>query len=762
MADGPTFGVLANLTGGYYFGGILTGMTRAASRVGGRVVAIRLSDAGLDTTRPNELSLLQRKWAWQHVAGFAVVLNAVTRGYLESIRAAGKPVVMISTGAEGFPSPVIMADGRPGVRESVEHLLEHGHRRIAFAGCLGAEDVRLRYDTYCATLRAAGIEPDPRLLFEVDDHDEDSGEDAARRMLAAGLPSTAVLTGIDATAIGLMRWLAATGLRLPEDQAVVGFDDIVGTGCLLPRLSSVRQPFDMLGEAAVDLIMRELDGEPRATGRHYVDTSFVVRESCGCPPAGLIAPGIGLGATAPQQLSDSLVTALALGHRRDGDTLAVVARAADVITATITPVRPLAAASAGASGTTTTLTSATARPRPEDIDAALSALCRLNPRPESPMEVTARVREYADECLAAAPTEAARRAVEAASRQILVCLVGIQARHWHLETSDLQALSAMMYQISMDLLRGHEQNPRDLRWLRGTRWRGASLGVWLSDPDDPDVALLDVVSVFDQRDPHRPADQREPVPLEAFPPAQVLAMVEPGSGDIITLMPLRGKGSDWGLLALVGPPETGVPHGRELSNQSAALLTVALDHQALMQSLYEQESRLRWANLHDPLTDLPNRVHFQNRLEQALELGQADPTQDFAVCFLDLDRFKTVNDTLGHTVADHLLVQVAGRLLSSIRDSDLVARLAGDEFAVLVDARGDPNAAAKVVDRLQTAMREPFNVDGHRLDVSVSIGVAPSSVGYACAEDVLRDADKAMYDAKARGRDTHSVFIVAV
>src|SRR5258706_8927783 len=113
---------------------------------------------------------------------------------MESIMATGKPVVMICDEAPGFVSPVVMADGRPGVRQAVEHLLAHGHRRIAFAGCLHPKDVRQRYESYRATLRAHGIEPDPALLYEVGNNEEPSGDHAARQMLAAGLPSTAVVT----------------------------------------------------------------------------------------------------------------------------------------------------------------------------------------------------------------------------------------------------------------------------------------------------------------------------------------------------------------------------------------------------------------------------------------------------------------------------------------------------------------------------------------------------------------------------------------
>ncbi len=162
--------------------------------------------------------------------------------------------------------------------------------------------------------------------------------------------------------------------------------------------------------------------------------------------------------------------------------------------------------------------------------------------------------------------------------------------------------------------------------------------------------------------------------------------------------------------------------------------------------------------LHDALTGLPNRASFTDRLTMVLGLVKRRPRFRFAVLFLDLDRFKLVNDSLGHVTGDRLLVAVARRLETSLREADTVARLGGDEFAVLLDDIQDVGDATRAAERVKDAFEKPFDVDGNEVFASFSIGIALSESGYAGPDDVIRDADTAMYRAKAAGRGRHEVF----
>ena len=172
--------------------------------------------------------------------------------------------------------------------------------------------------------------------------------------------------------------------------------------------------------------------------------------------------------------------------------------------------------------------------------------------------------------------------------------------------------------------------------------------------------------------------------------------------------------------------------------------------------------RLMHDAFHDALTGLPNRALFMDRLERAMEQQRRHPDAMFAVLFLDLDRFKVVNDSLGHVFGDELLVAVAERLAGMLRSSDTVARLGGDEFAMLIDGIDHEADAVRAAQRLQDALLVPFRIGPHEIFTSVSIGIALSTTGYHRPQDVLRDADIAMYRAKAAGKARHELFDVAM
>jgi diguanylate cyclase (GGDEF)-like protein/PAS domain S-box-containing protein len=168
------------------------------------------------------------------------------------------------------------------------------------------------------------------------------------------------------------------------------------------------------------------------------------------------------------------------------------------------------------------------------------------------------------------------------------------------------------------------------------------------------------------------------------------------------------------------------------------------------------ESRLEHQAFHDPLTGLANRLLFRDRTAQALARSQRDGTRP-AVLFLDLDGFKTVNDSLGHAEGDRLIVEVAHRLLNATRGCDTVARLGGDEFAVLLAATADGDEARLVADRVLRTLARPVALAGREVLVGASLGIATAAPGDGAGE-LLRNADLAMYRAKARGKGTCEVF----
>ena len=172
----------------------------------------------------------------------------------------------------------------------------------------------------------------------------------------------------------------------------------------------------------------------------------------------------------------------------------------------------------------------------------------------------------------------------------------------------------------------------------------------------------------------------------------------------------------------------------------------------------QAQEQLVYSALHDALTHLPNRTLLMERLEMALQRVKRYPDHLFAVLFIDLDRFKTINDSLGHQVGDRLLLAIAHQLQQLVRSTDTVARLGGDEFIILLDPIQDINDAIRVADRIQLQLRSPLQLAGREVSIGASIGITASATHYQQGAELLRDADIAMYRAKEQGKARYEIF----
>jgi diguanylate cyclase (GGDEF)-like protein len=182
------------------------------------------------------------------------------------------------------------------------------------------------------------------------------------------------------------------------------------------------------------------------------------------------------------------------------------------------------------------------------------------------------------------------------------------------------------------------------------------------------------------------------------------------------------------------------------------------EQERISRVLEETKEHFRHAAFHDSLTGLPNRAMFTELLKAEIENSKRRENHMFAVLFLDLDRFKNINDSLGHTHGDLLLVAFAERLERALRPVDTLARFGGDEFAILLSGMTDATDAVRVAQRIQDELSQPFVLDKNSAFASSSIGIALSSTGYDRPEDILRDADTAMYRAKENGKARYEVF----
>lgn len=261
----------------------------------------------------------------------------------------------------------------------------------------------------------------------------------------------------------------------------------------------------------------------------------------------------------------------------------------------------------------------------------------------------------------------------------------------------------------------------------------------LADYPECQRALDDQVPVvLDAADPRLPTNERE-----------YLASI---GGSVLAVIPLVANGRSIGLVELTSERPTLLDEDRlRVARSMAHMAAMLLENARLLDQLRQQA-------LHDSLTGLANRALFRDRLAHAIQRSARIPGGRCAVLFLDLDDFKHVNDAQGHAVGDALLGVVAERLRSTLRPADTAARLGGDEFAVLIEDVVGTDEVAAVADRIVAAIARPAVVGGREVNVRVSLGVATSPEGGESVDELLTNADAAMYVAKAAGKGRSAIY----
>ncbi len=715
MPKHPTVVVLTPGLGGDYFGDVLAGLSREIVAADGRLIVVetlqehvRRTEVSMDVpfTLPLALDLAN---------GFISLTNAVDAEYLKGLDATGFPVVVLS-GSQETPdsATTVRPDNEAGTVAAVEHLIGHGHSRIGFLGNLAQRDILDRLDAYRDTLRAHGLTPDPDLVFDAPENGEPGGVVAAHRVLAGDERPTALMVATDRNAIGLVRTLADNGLSVPRDVAVAAFDNIAAGALGSPALTSVEASADEVGALAGRRVLERMRGAavPLATPH---ESRLVVRESCGCRVGAEYEQGE-VPASDPevsrQRLLDML-EALLLRDLRTGDEAADRA-SRDTVVAIVARV-----ASMLARGESVT---------PVQIQELVESLRSLSCRPGA-------LSGFADALTshwsAAGSADAAVASATAARIAAAVWKVQAGASLHRAEATD-RAI-AEQYTVDAGLLDTEGADPRDLTWLAGTHVNAGVLALWDGGPESGRLTV-----VGEHCTDGGPTLVGTTLRTEAFPPAQLVERATGINREMCVVVPVHTREREWGVLALVAPFET--TSARETYRHWAALLCAALESQ-------RREDEVRRSALFDALTGLPNRRLFVRQLDQALARRKRDGTP-FAVLFMDLDGFKLINDSLGHQMGDKVLMAVGAAIDAQVRAVDTAARFGGDEFVILL-ADTDGTHALGAASRIQAALESVREIDGREVVTRASIGVASSAVDYVTAEDVLRDAEFAMYRAKA-------------
>ncbi len=591
--------VLSPLLAGAYYGQVLKGIARQTATLGGRVVAIQTRDGRLDGTYPWLPEQTGGHLAWQQVDAFITILDATDEAYLEEIHALGKPVVMISYRLAGFKCPHVLPDNRSGVAEAVAHLISHGHSRIAFAGNLvqgRSDDISERYEVYLEALRAHGLEPDPKLVFV---GPEDGGEAIAGAMLRAGLPCTAVVAATDLIASGMVRALNDAGVKLPSRLALVGFDDRDFAARVSPPLATVRQDFARLGEMAARLVIDMVNGEEVPAGDYTVKTTFVPRESCGCPAPTLLQPPRLPGESAGLRLCRDL-TALLAGPNPTSPQELVISHFADEVARFCHHLLE------------------SLSPNSASLREAAESVYRTFPRGATIATVMECVQQYRRDLLSHhGYTEERLMALDRCAYEVSMTVNGATARSQGELNSSLEESLRDEHYVSLALVgMGREgAGPESLAWLKGTHVKSACLAIWGggAQDEDCDPQPLRVAGVFGAG-----VGERLPIgstlSVAAFPPVASRIAVGSVPDDRVLVLPVRTAARHWGVLAVTGQVEAATQTGRDIYFQWTAMLGIALDHDALVEEIRASEERYALAAR---AANGPQRSHAAARLERS-------------------------------------------------------------------------------------------------------------------------------------------------
>jgi len=657
-------------------------------------------------------------WNTDGLIVFAPLRHAVHARYLQSLTEAGFPVLFIATGER---DPMVSADNAGGIRQAMEHLVWHGHRRIAYIAGDPADqgDSAARLEAYQAAVRAHRLSADPRLVV-AGWHNFSGGYDAVRSIIDSGVAFTALLGSDDSSVIGGMQALREAGLRIPRDVAVIGFDDQPDAAAQVPPLSSVHVSLRQMGRQAVTLMLDHLAGR-RPLQSIQIGTRLTLRQSCGCLPAVIGSAGDGgRAATRPPVTRPQLVRELMAAMAAPGLPVpAAVAAATRQQCARLVRAfhEALLAGDAGRYQTALMETLQQLEQTGADFNAwqeLVSTLRREMRRLPAPWE-RARTRRLADDMLH--QTRAALG--ESAQRQ--------DARHQSQREIASHALSELSAQLGATLNQPQLAQVLETR-LADVGVRHARVALYEPEGDDPFGGSLLL-------NPN-PESEGQRFSSRDFPPP---GLYGPDELLNLALVPLVFQEE---LLGYAAFDAANLEPVAMIARQLAATFKTARLHAQVLEF-----------SLTDPLTGVYNRRYFDlflaNEVDRSRRFGRG-----LAVILVDIDDLKRFNDSYGHPAGDQALIFAAQCLEKQRRRADIVARIGGDEFALILPETEDEGAQI-VANRITAAMALG---DSLEQPLSVSMGISILHGANVEAGALVQRADRALYEAKRAGKSRVRVF----
>jgi diguanylate cyclase (GGDEF)-like protein len=665
-------------------------------------------------------------WNTDGLIVFAPLGNEKQSRYLQGLMAEGFPVLFIASGENG---PQIAVNNQLGIHQAIAHLVEHGHRRIAFLAGRPTDkgDSKARLDAYHAAVAEHNLDVDPALV-KWGWYDFKEGHRAMGELLSSGVKFTAVVASNDISATGAMQAIRETGLRIPNDIAVIGFDDEPGAVAQVPPLTSVHVPLNLIGEQAVLMMIDHLEGHTPLESVQ-VSPRLVKRQSCGCIPQGVFSAAnatpldirikkSGLEKSGIHEIQDQIVTnmltALPAELRFPGghqirltcntvmEAFYTTLKEGDLIhfqKVFLQVIHELEREEASI----------------DYWQEMISILRRDMLRLPVSWEQQ-KIRQRAEDMLHQA------RAVlgESAQRQ--------DHRHQYLQDLKAQTLNSVTARLSVALSDAQVVTLLN-SYLPEIGIHHVRLMFFEAEQGDS-VAWSVVPGIPQETSPGERFPSRKFPPPGLYPHDELLNLI---------LLPLVFQNEVLGYAAFDAGD---IGSCTVIARQLAATIKVSRLHSEVIE-----------LSLTDPLTGLYNRRYLDLFLLNEIARGHRF-SHDVAVILVDIDYFKGYNDQFGHPAGDEALRQVANCLRNGHRATDVVARIGGEEFAIILPET-DLNGALNYAEKLRASVAA---ISILKRSITISLGIALLNKNIDKPETLIHQADQALYEAKKAGRNRICIY----
>ncbi|GIQ68826.1 diguanylate cyclase [Xylanibacillus composti] len=723
-----TIGVYAPVLDGFYFSSMLDGLFAASLRHGMQMVTLQ---SWPEFCERESYDLMV---ATACADAFVVIGEAVPRGFMERLQQMGKPVVCIGTSwlQAAKDCATVLAHNELSAKEMVLHLAGHGHERIAFVGGLHNSDVFERFRGYQQALRELGMPYREELVYWGQTVMKSDGRKAGEQIAAEQVPMTAIVAGNDLLAAGVLEALTEAGIAVPDRVALSGYDDSEIALVSKPPLTTVRQKYAVMGNKAVTLLFDRLQNGVELKGVHRIPAELVLRCSCGCGA---------LDESKSQELEGGLYhgpmrdftsnlynIGMALNH-----SVLSISTSTDRFLSWLdqTPYHTgclvLLDRQEGGSNEVIVHDVYGSRLSRQWIGCRLAE--ELFPMNELLQCGSAEERDM----ITLHPLQTPSGFIGC------LALIGPFNKQLSSLTYDFMRININVMAISVGRARLREQMEESEAKYRDIFIRTPVM-IFMADRD---MVMRDVNPyTLDQLDYKEEelvgASIGSIMSSDSYARMKAKVAEALGGKQIVENVEVK-------LFRKDGTALYGLLNANAMSLSERPDPTVYITIRDITERKAHEEV-MRQLAYSDPLTGLANRLRIYDFLNQAI--AEAADGEGVAVFFIDLDRFKAVNDTYGHDTGDLYLRHVAGLLASCTTANDLAARLGGDEFIVVMTGIQEARQVRQMTDKISASLAVPYLHHEQEIPVRASIGTSLFPDDAREAEALIQRADRVMYQVK--------------